>query len=329
MSLPLVSLSLADIVIHTFLYGIFFVLNLVAVCFICFPLQRRAERGVGVLKKPMFVGAVTLFATVTSHWACNVLRLFEAMVFFKQGASPLEYYADLSHRIYAVKTGLIMASVVTGDTIMIYRLWVVWNCQYHVIILPIVSAIGVAISGSGITYQLTQFTKGKTIFASSAKAWVICEALFTILTNVYCTSLIAWRIWFTNRHSSPLDNDNRQISPASRRLMAALVIIIESALLYSSFLIVFIGTYVAKHEIESLIVDCLPPVAGIAFSFINVRAYLLRFRSASQLPSTVPSFRLSRSNNEEELAYPMQPFSVHIGHDSQSSNSAPTVEAQK
>ncbi|KAG7089642.1 hypothetical protein E1B28_011304 [Marasmius oreades] len=333
MPLALVPLSLADIVIHTFLYGIFFLLNLVSVWFIWFPLQRRAERGVAAaLKKPMFIGAVTLFATVTTHWVCNVLRLFQAMVYFKQGTSPLEYYADLSQRIYAVKTGLIMASVVAGDIMIVYRLWVVWSCQYYVIILPSISVIGVAISGSGITYELTQFTRGKSIFASSAQAWVICEALFTILTNVYCTGLIAWRIWFTNHHSLSLDNDKSRSSSASRHLMAAMVIIIESALLYSSFLVVFIGTYVAKHQIESLIVDCLPPVAGIAFSLINVRAHLFRVKSGSMLPSTVPSFHVSRSNDDEEvpMAYPMQPLTVHNVHETPSSDYAPaSVEGGK
>ncbi|KAG7089641.1 hypothetical protein E1B28_011303 [Marasmius oreades] len=337
MTLPLVPLSLADIVINTFLYGIFFLLNLVSVWFICFPLRRRAERGPGfaVLKKPMLIGALTLFVTVTAHWVCNVLRLFQAMIYFKQGTAPLEYYADLSQRLYPIKTGLIMASIFAGDIMIIYRLWVVWSCQYYIIILPSITLIGLAISGSGITYQLSHSMKGKNIFVSSAQAWVICEGLFTVLTNVYCTGLIAWRIWYTNRHSVPPGRDKSRPSSTSRHLMAAMVIFIESALLYSSFLLVFIGTYVGKQHTESLIADCLPSVAGIAFSFINVRAYLFRVTSASQLPSTLPSIRwhTSRSNDndvDEELPYPKQPLAVRNVHPTESSNYFPaSVESSK
>ncbi|KAL0063692.1 hypothetical protein AAF712_009384 [Marasmius tenuissimus] len=50
------------------------------------------------------------------HWICNVMRLFSA---FEKGTVPLEYYADLSKTIYAVKTGLIMASIVSGDVIIV------------------------------------------------------------------------------------------------------------------------------------------------------------------------------------------------------------------
>ena len=46
------------------------------------------------------------------------MRLFEA---FERGTVPLQYYADLSQKIYAVKTGLIMASIVSGDVIIVSR----------------------------------------------------------------------------------------------------------------------------------------------------------------------------------------------------------------
>ncbi|KAL0579999.1 hypothetical protein V5O48_002002 [Marasmius crinis-equi] len=329
--LPGLSIVHIDIVIHTFLYGISFVLTLVSIGLLCFPIHpiggSSRKKGASLLKKPMFIGALALFVTITAHWICNVLRLFQAMVHFKGGTAPLEYYADLSQTIYAVKTGLIMASIVTGDIMIIYRLWVVWNGKWYIILPPSLTAAGVAASGSGITYELTQYKAGVNIFTERAEAWVICESVFTVLTNVYCTGLIAWRIWTTNVRSVPQDSKR---TSGSVHLTAAMVILIESAVLYSSWLIVFIATYTAKHPIESLIVDCLPPVAGISFGLINVRAHLSRARATYQeAASAMPSFHLSRFGNtatssggDEELAYPMQPrpkihFSSNATHSMQ------------
>ncbi|KAL0579998.1 hypothetical protein V5O48_002001 [Marasmius crinis-equi] len=316
MALPLIPLNLADIVIHTFLYGISFVLTLVSIGLLCFPIHpiggTSTKKGVSFVKKPMFIGALALFVMITVHWICNVIRLFQAMVHFKGGNAPLEYYADLSQTVYAVKTAFIMASIVAGDIMMIYRLWVVWNGQWYIILPPSLTAIAVAVSGSGITYELTQFKEGVSIFAQRAEAWVICQGVFTVLTNTYCTGLIAWRIW-TNNVRSASRNLRRTSGPM--QLTAAAVILTESAILYSSWLIVFITTYSAKHRIESLIADCLPPIAGISFSLINVRAHLTTARVAFQeATSAVPSFHLGRLGNpatnnggDEELAYPMQP----------------------
>ncbi|KAL0579997.1 hypothetical protein V5O48_002000 [Marasmius crinis-equi] len=317
MPLPSIPLNLADIVINTFLYGIYFVLNLVSIGLLCFPIHPTGgaftQKGASLLKKPMFVGVLALFVTTTAHWICNVLRLFQAMVYFKGGDAPLEYYTDLSQTIYAVKTAFIMASIVAGDVMIIYRLWVIWNGQWYIILPPSLTAIAVAVSGSGITYELTHFKAGVSISTQRVQAWAICEGVFTVLTNVYCTGLIAWRIWMKDVCS--ISHDSRW-TLRSMPLTAAVVILIESAVLYSSWLIVFIATYSAKHPIESLITDCLPAVAGIAFSLINVRAHLNRARATFQqaASTTVPSFRLGRLGNTPtssgyggELAYSMQP----------------------
>ncbi|KAL0574105.1 hypothetical protein V5O48_007838 [Marasmius crinis-equi] len=327
MPLPLIPLNLADIVINTFLYGIFFILDTVSIALIWNSPVRRRQSWRRVLRKPMFLGAIGLFVTITAHWITNVMRLFHA---FERGTVPLEYYSDMSQDIYAVKTGLVMASIVSGDIMMIYRLWVVWNCRYLVIILPSLSVIGLAATGSGITWDLAHYKKGMDIFSGRAQVWVISEAVFTVLTNVYTTALIAWRIWQTNRRSLP---HKPGPSPGSLHLTAAIIILVESAVLNTSFLITFIVTYIIHHRIEGLIVDCLPPIAGISFGLINIRCHLSRVRTASDqvLSATPGSPEIPRFGNVVEgegggmgsddvdvLAYPMQPLAIHIVADTRS-----------
>ncbi|KAL0063694.1 hypothetical protein AAF712_009386 [Marasmius tenuissimus] len=198
-----------------------------------------------------------------------------------------------------------------------------------------------------MTYELTKYEKGDDIFSSTT--WVICEGVFSMITNVYSTGnnprfslslglpcpiagLIAWRIWETNRHSSTY----RLNHAASNTLIAATAVFVESALLYSSFLVVYLVTHIAQHGIQSLLADCLPSVAGISFGLINLRCHLSRASRAASQEVTMPAapvinlnrgFGGSTSHGGEgdrdglggDLAYPMQPLAIHIATDVQSS----------
>lgn len=69
MPLPLIPLNLADIVVNTFLYGIFFVLNTVSLGLLWSKVGQRCSRMqvmIQLLSQPMFLGAVALFATITA-----------------------------------------------------------------------------------------------------------------------------------------------------------------------------------------------------------------------------------------------------------------------
>ncbi|ESK88800.1 hypothetical protein Moror_17134 [Moniliophthora roreri MCA 2997] len=145
-NVPVVSICLANVAVESLLYGIFFVLNIGSIVLICFPLSdvtkkesisRRVQMAV---KKPMFLGAIALFVSITGHWICTVLRLFGAVVFSEKG--PSAYYEDLSENLYAIKTGFIEASLIIGDSMLIYRLWMVWSRNYYVIVIPILTLTG-------------------------------------------------------------------------------------------------------------------------------------------------------------------------------------------
>uniref|UniRef100_A0A0W0F339 Uncharacterized protein n=1 Tax=Moniliophthora roreri TaxID=221103 RepID=A0A0W0F339_MONRR len=254
-NVPVVSICLANVAVESLLYGIFFVLNIGSIVLICFPLSdvtkkesisRRVQMAV---KKPMFLGAIALFVSITGHWICTVLRLFGAVVFSEKG--PSAYYEDLSENLYAIKTGFIEASLIIGDS------------------------------------------------------------LFTLLTNVYSSTLIGYRIWWTERQS--------RYSGATRvgrsNLSSVLAIFIESALLYTSWTVAFIATYAAESRVESVIADCWAAMAGISFGLINVRIGLGWARNPSAMLSTIPGRQQHRgaaNTGETSLAYPMQPLAIHV-----------------
>lgn len=263
----------------------------------------------------MFLGAIVLFIGITGHWICTVMRLFAAQSTYKGGKAPLEYYSDISQGVYAIKTGFLEASLIVGDAMLVYRLWKVWNMNYWVIIIPSSTLLGLIVCGVGLVNDFVHYPAGRSVFSSGTRAWVLGTGLFTLVTNLYSSVLIAWPIWFTSRRTKST-GITRVVE--SGNLTSILSIFIESALLYTSWTVVFIATYAAKSHIEAIIADCWAVMAGISFGLLNVRIGMgWGMDTSSSDSSIIPRFCNEGDSNpagdeDRDLAYPMQPLAVHV-----------------
>ncbi|PBK79300.1 hypothetical protein ARMGADRAFT_1021592 [Armillaria gallica] len=308
MDVPLVSVNLATAAVEGVLYGVFLVLDITSIVLL-FARESHISRAARpssfhVIRRPMFIGAIILLVSVTGHWICTVIRLFDAFVKFEGGTQPLEYYGNLSHITEVVKTGFLIGSLVTSDTMIIYRLWVVCGYNYHVIIFPLATLIGLTVCGSGITYEFAKYTPGQDVFVTAAGRWITSECVFTLLTNTYSTSLIAWYIYRTHRVSSSLVGTGRS-------LMSVLSIFVESAAIYTTWTILFMITYLTKTNIRFNVVDFWPAAAGIAFGLINVRVGLGWAQKAGT-SSTLGGSSGSRSGVAPATEFPLRPLAINI-----------------
>ncbi|KAK0480493.1 hypothetical protein EDD18DRAFT_1312327 [Armillaria luteobubalina] len=313
MDVPLVSANLATVAVESLLYGIFLVLDITSITLL-FTRENSFSPGTtrtssfAVMQRPMFIGAVILLVSITGHWICTVVRLFDAVVKFEGGRQALQYYADLSQTTEVVKTGFLTGSVVTGDAMIIYRLWIVWGFNYRVIVFPLGTLVGLAVCGVGITYQFAKYTPGQDVFATVAGRWITSDCVFTLLTNVYCSSMIAWYIYRTHKVSS---------SVGGSKIMSVLAIFIESAAIYTqprrTWTIFFMITYLIKTNIQFNTVDFWPEAAGIAFSLINVRIGL-GWAQKSGISSTLGGSSGSRSGrgSERGTEIPLHPLTINI-----------------
>ncbi|KAL0562931.1 hypothetical protein V5O48_019147, partial [Marasmius crinis-equi] len=148
-----------------------------------------------------------------------------------------------------------------------------------------------------------------------AEKWVVADVVLSVLTNTYSTTLIAWRIWVTHRANKQY-GAVVSVRPGSTTLMAALAMFVESALLFSLWVLFFASLYGAKSSLESLAEDNIAVMAGIAFSLINVRIALERAKSLSSHNMATSVSRLQYNAFEtvstEDLAYPMRPrINIH------------------
>ncbi|PCH37101.1 hypothetical protein WOLCODRAFT_109578 [Wolfiporia cocos MD-104 SS10] len=306
----LISASIASICIESFLYGIFFVLSIASMYLtvrrreylVNAPTSIRAVRQVAHIT-PMSVAAICLFMTNTAHWIIDVFRTFQAYLNFDGGTEPLEYLSNASDPTEVAQTALVMVSLIIGDAMIIYRLWIIWSYNHVVTMFPSGTLVGLAVCAVGVIYQLTQSERGEDIFVTSTGRWITANCIFTLCTNIYSTAMISWRIWRVNKEAKRYGGSS---------LMGVLGIMVESAALYTAWTIFFFVTYEIRSNLQYLCSEAYCAIAGIAFMLINVRIGMGWAQRAYKEADTTTGIVLTSPGREQPDGYPMHRLAVNI-----------------
>ncbi|KAJ8091736.1 hypothetical protein PM082_020971 [Marasmius tenuissimus] len=152
MPTSILSVSLANVAVETLLFGVFLTLVSISISLQVLLLRTgsfcpSALKSLGssrllamLLKRPMFVVSLALLVSVPGHWICTIIRLFSASVYFDQESgtsfNASAYYLDASRPPFVAKTAFMIMSACLCDGTIIYRLWVIWNSNYRVIVFP-------------------------------------------------------------------------------------------------------------------------------------------------------------------------------------------------
>ncbi|KAF7353848.1 hypothetical protein MVEN_01070400 [Mycena venus] len=280
LTVPRIPSALATVVIETFFYGIYIVLFITSV-YLLFTVQSRGlRRGSSIFLSPILCGGSVLFIAVTGHWVLTIDRLFLAFANVESGANPLLFYGDFSQVTQIAQSSFLLASLAIVDALFVHRLWTVWRHNPAVMVFPTLTLLGLVVSAVGVMYDFSQFKPGDSV-DELANGWIIADCAFTVLTNIYCTSFIAWRLWRVQSILKPV---------GGRTLLSVLAIIVESAALSAAWAIFFILTYVVRSNLRFL-VDVTPAIVGTTNMLIYVRVGMGWAHSPSPTaPSTAIRF---------------------------------------
>ncbi|TFY60845.1 hypothetical protein EVJ58_g4886 [Rhodofomes roseus] len=306
--IPMLSVILATVCIESLLYGIFFVLSIISLYILArrredmvnAALNVRGKRRVAYMT-PMSVAAVFIFVINTAHWIVAVYRLFAGFMLYEGGTQPTVYYAIPSKPTEVTQNTLLMISLIIGDAMIIYRLWLVWAYNIAVTIFPLSTLIGLVVCAIGSIYASALSKPNEDIFASATGRWISANCVFTLCTNVYSTATIAWRIWHANRRV-------RRFGGSS--LMGVVGILIESAALYTVWTILFFVAYRIRSNLQYFASETYCAVAGITFMLIHVRVGLGWEQRANS--SYDESLDLSATRDSRQNAYGPPRVAVNI-----------------
>ncbi|KAJ7791663.1 hypothetical protein B0H14DRAFT_3115392 [Mycena olivaceomarginata] len=256
LALTTTSASFFATVIGSFFYGLFFILAILSTALhiqriMCnHPSACRRVIMRSVLRNPMIMAGFTLFLTVTAHWILDMIDTAHGLL---ESDNPQVYFIAPIRPRAVTGVGFFLASLVTCDAMIIYRLWIVWN------------------NGIGVTRQLTIMTVGESLFSNGTARWIVTDSVFNLLTNIYSTGLIAYRIHEINTLASSVGLTRVN---GGEDLKSVMAILVESSAFLSTWIVFEMVTYTIKSPLQSFVQVTLGTVSGISFMLINVRVAL-------------------------------------------------------
>ncbi|TBU26459.1 hypothetical protein BD309DRAFT_902340 [Dichomitus squalens] len=260
--IPLDKAYLTAIWLETLLYGI----NVCLFCSYVYILRFRRARKITPI---VFWVAVFMFCFSTIHVSLGFCRLIWGFIDLRnQPGGPGAYFSDVSTPPNVAKVTIHSVNSILGDSIVVWRCWHVWGGEWRVCVLPILLIIASAVCGFS---QAVIFAEAKTVhsaFANELERWNGSLFSLSLVTNVVVTTLIAARIWFITRESGG------SLINSQFRYTKVLVLIIESAMVYSAALVIEITLYFCGSNAFYIVYDPIAQLTGIVPTTIIVMSVL-------------------------------------------------------
>ncbi|KAK7440809.1 hypothetical protein VKT23_016887 [Stygiomarasmius scandens] len=240
---------------------------------------------------------VVLYFVTTVHLAIAFRQYLYAFVVNNDANQVFEHVGDAT--LTLIQLGIEFTNSFFADSILIWRVWVLFNRRYIVIAVPVMLLLGSTSSAYIFLWKASKI-KGSTsdffeIFTPDLQNWSIVSATCTILTNLLSTGLIAGRIWYHNRLM-----ERAMGNPAmTRKYQTILLTFLESGALYSlAWIILMILDLVGSAAIITIL-DIIAQLTGIVPTVI----VLLISRSIDYASYSEQTYSL----NSTHLAYIQPP----------------------
>ncbi|KAJ6539645.1 hypothetical protein B0H19DRAFT_368174 [Mycena capillaripes] len=284
------SASFVATVLGTFLYGIFFVLAISSTVLHVQRITRSLPKASGwailgtILRSPMIMAGLVLFLTVTTRWILDFIDTAYGFQESDNAQETLMYFTTVDRPRTVAGTALVLASLIICDVMIAYRLWIVWNRSTLIVIFPTLSLLGMLGCGVGVVRQFALTAPGESPFADVR--WIRSDSVLNLVTNLYSTGLISWRI-YTVSSTAIHNRTDGTIDP-----MGIMAIVVESAAILSAWIIFEMITFARQSLLHPFVITNLGSVSGISFMLINVRAAL----HSSQPRSTISATSINRAH---------------------------------
>ncbi|KAK0184834.1 hypothetical protein F5146DRAFT_1073870 [Armillaria mellea] len=150
-------------------------------------------------KKSRVITVMTLmnflmYTVGTAHMIINFRQNFAAFL-WHNGANDESVFHNTSSATQWSQLLLEVVNIALGDSIVIWRAWILWNRRRWIILSSVLLLLGTVGSGSGLVYAVATAPVGVVFTDPSLQAWAIAFILSTLSTNGWATILVAYRTW--------------------------------------------------------------------------------------------------------------------------------------
>ncbi|KAH6885108.1 hypothetical protein BKA70DRAFT_1204937 [Coprinopsis sp. MPI-PUGE-AT-0042] len=294
--------------VEALLYGLYLCLFIGAIA-----VYARKEVHKPFASKVFLAGNILMFIGISFHNVLSVYRLLVGFAHQPDVRAQLLYLNDLRNWSALASPFLLATIMWTGDALVIYRCFLIWQRNYLVVALPsLLYIVTVGLQVTNLWWVARQSTFGSVI----GRRWPTLRITFPLYfaQNVLTTGLILFKIW--SRHRSLRNAGITSLNtPSLVDLMRAIV---ESAAIYTAALLVMAVLRLLDHPGWFVSHVILYPTIGIMFVLMAIRVHVVQEEAKHNAPSPslLPSWILG---NQEQA---VKVISTNRNHqESDSSNS--------
>jgi len=299
MAIGLDEASLVSLIVAAFFFGILTVLFLVSLYILLYK-RRQQNR----LDMPVLAVSCVMYILALLHVISLGIRAVNAFIKNRNiDGGPYQYYVVTANSSYLLQVTTYAAQTLIGDGFLLYRLYVVWEKDNRILVFASIFWMGGIVSGIGTLVHEATASPTTPIFVF--KAWITSFFVITLFTNLTATSLIAGKIWISERRTSGFMK--------SHTLSPILIIVIESGAAYSISLIALLATFLISNWGQYVVLDPIVPLIGITFTLIIVRIGL--GLSPNQATWNAQANEFAPGSSLETHRMRLRNITVHVAQD--------------
>ncbi|KAJ7358452.1 hypothetical protein DFH08DRAFT_1043514 [Mycena albidolilacea] len=216
----------------------------------------------------LFTVAFVMFIVATSHFVITLYRIVYLLDNDTKEDGSQKSLGNATSWQAIARDIIYMTQCILGDSVAIYRCWILWDRDFRVVILPLCLLSASIVSGTIVCERLSTLTSYTGIFDPSVRDWIATFHAVALGQNTITTGLMAFRLWLVDRRSKAY-NVGRSL------FFATMLLLVESAALYFALQIVILVAFLSKSNLQIIILGSIPPVVGITFTLLTIRAAFL------------------------------------------------------
>ncbi|PBK67025.1 hypothetical protein ARMSODRAFT_335777 [Armillaria solidipes] len=177
----------------TVLYGVNLILYF---CCVHVIMRRRASTSW------VLVGGATLqFILSTVHIAAGLRSMIEGFIWSNELPGGSYYYwENMTRAVYILQQAATVTNCLVGDTILIWRLYIIWNKKVFICLFPAPVVLAFGVCGYISIYRLSHLSLLLDVYTvNDILNWLQATWSFSLATQILVTTLIATRIWWVSR----------------------------------------------------------------------------------------------------------------------------------
>lgn len=220
---------------------------------------------------PWLLIAIALFVVGTIDVSFTFYHSLVAFIFYTGQGGAARVFDDISNWVNVMKSVCYFLGGLISDAALMYRCWAVWNRGWSVLVLPIFMWMATLADVGVYLFLICTLHESTTIpTAGKLRVTLLCYLSITMTFNLITTGLIVWRIWRVKKRSSQFFQ--RSWRGSGRLDLSAInTIFVESALLYTTSVVITLITSVLGNNLSYGFSDISLEMSGICFDMIIIR----------------------------------------------------------